>query len=74
MLKDTFKPEPKLVSKTSKKDPTSRYTVLNMFRQLLFWAGDQGYHQNFYPSTLPRKKFSSPIGGGDIGRNGNKLK
>jgi hypothetical protein len=28
------------------------YTVLHMFTQLLFWAGDQNNHQNFDPSFL----------------------
>ena len=31
------------------------YTVLHMFTQLLFWAGDQGNHQNFDPSLLAKK-------------------
>ena len=29
------------------------YTVLHMFRQLLFWTGNQGNHQN--PFLLPKK-------------------
>ena len=28
------------------------YTVLHVFTQLLFWAGNQGNHQNFDPSGL----------------------
>ena len=28
------------------------YTVLHMFTQLLYWAGDQNNHQNFDPSFL----------------------
>ena len=31
------------------------YTVLHMFMQVLFWAGNQGDHQNFNPSLLPKK-------------------
>ena len=31
------------------------YTVLHMFRQLLFLAGNQGNHQNFNPSLLSKK-------------------
>ena len=29
-----------------------KYTVLQMFMQVLFWAGNQGNHQNFDPSTI----------------------
>ena len=31
------------------------YTVLHIFRQVLFWAGNQGNHQNFDPSLLTNK-------------------
>ena len=31
------------------------YTVLHTFRQVLFWAGNQGNHQNFDPSLLAYK-------------------
>ena len=31
------------------------YTVLHMFRQVLFWAGNQGNHQNFEKSLLSYK-------------------
>ena len=31
------------------------YTVLHMFTQLLFWAGNQGNNQNFDPSLLAKK-------------------
>ena len=34
---------------------TSTYTVLHMFRQVLFWAGNQGNHQNFEKSLLTNK-------------------
>ena len=32
-----------------------KYTVLHMFTQLLFCAGNQGNHQNFDPSLQPKK-------------------
>ena len=31
-----------------------RYTVLHMFMQLLFWAGNQSNHQNFDPPLLSK--------------------
>ena len=31
------------------------YTVLHIFRQVLFWAGNQGNHKNFDPSLLTNK-------------------
>ena len=31
------------------------YTVLHIFRQVLFWAGNQGNHQNFKKSLLSYK-------------------
>ena len=31
------------------------YTVLHIFRQVLFWAGNQGNHQNFEKSLLSYK-------------------
>ena len=31
------------------------YTVLHMFTQVLFWAGNQGNHLNFDTSLLPKK-------------------
>ena len=33
----------------------STYTVLHMFRHLLFWAGNQGNYQHLDPSLLPKK-------------------
>ena len=30
-------------------------TVLHMFTQVLFWAGNQNNHQNFDTSLLPKK-------------------
>ena len=33
----------------------NNYTVLHIFVQVLFWAGNQGHHQEFYPSLLPKK-------------------
>ena len=36
---------------------TSIYTVLHIFRQVLFWAGNEGNHQNFDPSLLSYKCF-----------------
>ena len=32
-----------------------KYTVLHIFVQVLFLAGNQGNHQNFEPSILPYK-------------------
>ena len=32
-----------------------QYTVLHIYTQLLFWAGNQGNHQNFYPSLLAKR-------------------
>ena len=44
---------------------TYLYTVLHMFTQLLFWARDQGNHQNFDPSfllkTLPKQMQHSGL-------------
>ena len=33
----------------------ARYTVLHIFGQVLFWAGNQGNHQNFEKSFLSYK-------------------
>ena len=41
---------------------TSIYTVLHIFRQVLFWAGNQGNHQNFDPSLLSYKCWLIFIG------------
>jgi hypothetical protein len=35
--------------------PELWYTVLHMFRKLLFWAGNQGNHQNVFSSLLTKK-------------------
>ena len=37
------------------KDLCLLYTVLHIYTQLLFWAGNQGNHQNFDPSLLAKK-------------------
>jgi hypothetical protein len=36
-------------------DDVHTYTVLHIFAQVLFWAGNQGNHQNVDPSVLPYK-------------------
>ena len=36
------------------------YTI---FRQMLFWAGNQGNHQNFDPSLITRAVVSGGAGG-----------
>ena len=38
------------------------YTVLHMFTQVLFWAGNQDNHQNFDPSLLPKKLWQTFMG------------
>ena len=42
-------------SKQTNMDAANTYTALHMFRHVLFWAVNQGNHQNFDPSLL---KFS----------------
>ena len=39
---------------TKRSDAFNTYTVLHMFAELLFWAGNQSNHQNFDPSLLPK--------------------
>ena len=37
------------------KKMSATYTVLHLFMQVLFWAGNQSNHQNFDPSLLSYK-------------------
>ena len=53
-------PKPYTLSQVKSEDgyPTGLrllYTVLHMFRQVLFGAGNQGNHQNFEKSLLTNK-------------------
>ena len=43
---------------TPKYQKSFKYTVLHMFTQLLFWAGNQGDHQNFDPSLLLKETLT----------------
>ena len=40
----------------------SMYTVLHIFAQVLFWAENQGNHQHFDPSLLPKKLWLTFMG------------
>ena len=42
-------------SEIARKTSKVRYTVLHIFRQVLFGAGNQGNHQNFEKSLLTNK-------------------
>ena len=48
-------PPPPTQTHTQFHRPCYKYTLLHIFAQVLFWAGNQGNHHNFDPSLLPMK-------------------